>query len=364
MKNMVKNMPINKGNFTSFETKDRLDLFEEYRAEGWKIEYKAYRESWNHGPQSLEAHKYPVQVDVEISNGCNLSCPMCFRGKAEFKKKYKNIDLLMKESLFKKIIDEIGGKVPALRLSLRGESTLHPKLAEFVKYAKDAGIGEVSFLTNGSKLTEKYFEELVGAGVDWITISVDGINETYESIRRPLRFQETLDRIKGLNRVKKRLGIHKPVIKIQSIWPAIKGDPENFYNTFEPYVDLISFNPLIDYLANDLEDQIVYIENFTCPQHYQRLVIGFNGKAIMCTNDDENTVNIGDANEMSIHEIWHGEKLEKIRAVHLVNNGFKTIPVCKECFLPRKTKANEKSEVNGRTFLIHNYINRSQNIGE
>ena len=88
----------------------------------------------------------------------------------------------------------------------------------------------------------------------------------------------------------------KPLIKIQGVWPAVK-KPEVFYNTFAPIVDLIAFNPLIDYLHNDKD--IIYEDNFACPQHYQRIVIGSNGFAAMCSSDDFMDIEIGDANKYS-----------------------------------------------------------------
>ena len=54
--------------------------------------------------------------------------------------------------LFKKVIDEIAFKVPSIRLSLRGESTLHKNFVDCIKY-KENGIKEVSTLTHGFKLT-------------------------------------------------------------------------------------------------------------------------------------------------------------------------------------------------------------------
>lgn len=123
---------------------------------------------------------------------CNLKCPMCYTITDEFKEKV-NAKLVDFE-LYKKIIDEISGKVPALRLSLRGESTLHPKFIECIKYAKDKGIKEISTLTNGSKLDLDFFEKIVNAGIDWITISVDGLNEEYEKIRKPLKFKDILEK--------------------------------------------------------------------------------------------------------------------------------------------------------------------------
>jgi radical SAM protein with 4Fe4S-binding SPASM domain len=355
-----KNIPINKGNYSSFETKEREENFDKYKSEGWKEEYTTYRKNWSKFPTEQIVSEYPLLVDVELASVCNLKCPMCYTITDEFKKKVNA--KLMDFKLFTKIIDEIGGKVPALRLSLRGESTLHPKLTECIQYAKDKGIKEISFLTNGSKLESEYFKKIVDAGIDWITISVDGLDEEYEKIRKPLKFNKTLEKIRKMAEYKKENNLHKPVIKIQSLWPSIKKDPEKFYNTFEPITDLIAFNPLIDYLQQDSE--IEYIENFSCPQLYQRVVVGADGSVMMCSNDEENDHIIGDANTQTIHEIWHGDNLNKVRKTHLEKDGFKNLDVCKRCYLPRATETNETSVVNGRNFDILNYSNRTQEVGK
>lgn len=359
MKNK-KNIPINKGNYSSFETQERETLFEKNKSLGWELEYTEYRKNWSKFPKEQIINEYPLLVDLELASLCNLKCPMCYTITEEFKEKVNA--KLMDFELYKKIIDEIKGKVPALRLSLRGESTLHPKLIECIKYAKDSGIKEISFLTNGSKLELPYFEKIVKAGIDWITISIDGLDEEYERIRKPLKFKETLQKVKDMNQYKKDNNIHKPVIKIQALWPSIKKDPERFYNTFEHITDLIAFNPLIDYLQNDSD--IVYINNFSCPQLYQRIVVGADGSVMMCSNDEENDHIIGNANNQTIHSIWHGEELNKVRELHLQQDGYKNLDVCKRCYLPRQTETTESSEVNGRKFDILNYSNRSQKIGE
>lgn len=355
---MSKNVPINKGNY-SMETQMREMQFEKKRASGWEEGYSAYRKNWAKYAENQFLSDYPLLVDVEVSSLCNLHCPMCYTITDAFKSKVNT--QLMEEKLFKKIIDEIEGKVPAVRLSLRGEPTLHPQFLEYVKYCKQHDIKEVSFLTNGSKLTESYFRNLMEAGVDWITISVDGIGEMYESIRKPLKFEDTLEKIKNIARTKKENNCEKPVIKIQGIWPAIKENPEEFYHTFEPYVDFVAFNPLIDYLDND--NDIVYEEKFSCPQLYQRLVIGSDGKVLLCSNDEDGMQILGDIHQNTVHEIWHSQKLNEIRTLHK-NGEFKKIAVCKKCYLPRKTEESEHAVVDGREFVIKNYINRKQEIGE
>ena len=177
----------------------------------------------------------------------------------------------MEFDLFKKIIDEIKNKVPAIRLSLRGEATLNKNFVNCIAYAKENGIKEVSTLTHGFKLTLPFFEEITNAGIDWITISIDGTYETYNDIRKPLKFEDLLKKISDKSDYKKSKNLKKPVIKVQGIWPAIKKDPIKFYKTFKPLVDQVAFNPLIDYL--DKDENIEFVENFSCPQQYQRLVI-------------------------------------------------------------------------------------------
>lgn len=354
-----RNMPINKGNYT-METPEREALFEEYRGEGWKMEYQRYRNNWSDYPQRQYVSEYPLLVDLELSTLCNLHCPMCYTITEEFKQKVNAC--LMDFGLFTSIVDEIAGKVPAIRLSLRGEPTIHPKFLECIEYAKRKGIQEVSTLTNGSRLSAGFFKKMLDAGMDWITISVDGLDEMYESIRKPLKFSEILEKLQDIKRIKKEQRVHKPVIKVQSIWPAIRENPEKFYNTIASYVDVIAFNPLIDYLGND--DGIMYEDNFSCCQLYQRLVVGADGQAMMCSNDEEGTVIVGDANSESIYEIWHGDALNRTRDIHRQQDGFLKIPVCVRCYLPRLTEDIEIAQVNGREFIIRNYVNRKQNIGQ
>mgnify|MGYP001575596721 CR=1 FL=1 len=353
-----KYIPINKGNY-EMDTPERIQKFDEYRAQGWEKEYYEYRKNWSEYPKSQFVSDYPLLVDLELASVCNLRCPMCYTITPEFKQKVNA--KLMDWDLYKKLIDEIAGKVSAIRLSLRGESFLHKKFIECIKYAKDKGIKEVSSLTSGSKLSPEFTPKVIEAGIDWITVSIDGTGETYNKIRKPITFDQILERVKFIKAYKDKHGLVKPVIKVQGVWPAIRENPQLYYDTFFPYVDLIAFNPLIDYFERDTDIQ--YIENFCCPQHYQRLVVGADGLVMMCSNDEENTAVIGNANHQTIHEIWHGENLNKMRSIHLKGNGNKEIPACKKCYLPRVTDESETVIIGGRKISIKNYLNGAQVIG-
>lgn len=362
MSNSKNNAPVNKGHF-ELEPEGRLKSYREKLSKGWEEQYKEYRKLWNTLPEEKVVRDWPLLVDLELASKCNLKCPMCPTITEEFVDKrvepFKGG--LIDFGLVKKVVDEVAGHIYSLRLSWIGESTLHPRLVDAIQYAKDAGIQEVSFLTNGTKLHLGYMKKLIDAGLDHMTISIDGMGDIYNSIRAPLKFDKTLKKLQDIRAYMDQNGLDKPLLKIQGIWPAIKEAPELFYDTFEPLVDLIAFNPLIDYLHNDT--MIEYVEGFYCPQPYQRIVIGASGKVSMCSSDDFQDVEIGDVNSQSVYEVWHGQKFREVREQHLKKDGFMKIKPCKVCFYPRKTEVSEEVVIRGRTIQIENYTNRSQIIG-
>ena len=353
------NVQLNKGHY-NLDSPERMALFSKKMAENWEEGYRKYRESWEEMPKQRKVGEYPVLVDIELASNCNLRCPMCYTTTQHFKDNVKR--KLMRWDLYKKVIDEIAYNVPAVRLSWRGESTLHNKFVEAVEYAKSRGIGEISFLTNGYRLELDYFKRLVDAGADWITVSFDGVGEEYNKIRAPLKYEDTLKMLKDAMNYKRERGLNKPLIKVQGIWPSIRHDPQGFYDTMKEASDLVAFNPLIDYLGIDNEEDIIFEENFACPQIFQRLFVSSTGDVMMCNSDEYGEEIVGNATFQTIHEIWHGAPLTKIREAHGRTDGFKEIPLCKKCFYPRKTEVSETAMVDGRKVLIENYINRKQEV--
>ena len=167
-----------------------------------EMNIKPYRTNWVEFPRQRYMAQYPLDMDIEFSTVCNLHCSMCYTITEDFQKSVCRT--FMEQGLFFKIVDEIGGKVPAVRLSLWGECMLHSHFTEFIRYCKEKGISEGSFLTNGSMIPEDYFKEVAIAGADWIIISFDRLYDTYESIRKSLKFEETFQKIKNICRIKKK----------------------------------------------------------------------------------------------------------------------------------------------------------------
>lgn len=335
-------------------------LFHWNRGKGHRLRYLWNRVRWHVYPQLRMAGVYPDHVDLELSSACNMKCPMCYTVTEVFKTSvpHRNMDY----GLFCKIVDELAAHhVYSIRLSWRGEPTLNRHFLDCVRYAKQRGIREVDSLSNALWLTPAMFAELVDLQMDWLTISFDGVGETYEKIRAPAKFDEMVQKIRAFSEIKKRKRSVKPVVRIQGVWPAIQENPEAYFDTFEPLVDEVSTNTLLDYLHTDQDIQ--YIEKFVCPVPFQRLVIGSDGRAFMCINDELGREPVGDARAQSIRDIWNGEPMRRVRAVHQRCEGTKTFSPCRDCYQPRKT-VKVPYPVGARTIYLDELVGRPQVVGK
>lgn len=290
-----------------------------------KIAYFINRLEWYVYPILRYVPKFPIHVDFETSALCNMRCPMCFRPHRIDKN-----DGLMNFDLYKKAIDECSRmRLYSIRLSWRGESTIHPKLIEMIRYAKDKGIKEVSFLTNALKIEGKYAEELVKSGVDYLSISVDGLYEDYDNIRKPAKFEDTIERIRNLRKLRDAVGNGYPLLKVNTIWDKVKERSAEYYSVFSPFVDIISFNPDYDYSETHVEID----QNHICQYTYQRLTVKWNGDVPMCISDWDSEVVLGNLKTDTLYEIWHGEKLSEIRRLHKQGR-IRELPPCRKCHRP------------------------------
>jgi len=330
------------------------------RGHGHRLRYLWNRVRWHVYPAWGLAGRYPDHVDIELSAACNMKCPMCYTTTQRFKDEVPHT--LFDFETYKRIIDELADNgVFSIRLSWRGEPTVHPKFMDFVRYAHKKGIKEIDSLTNALKMTPEMFAELVDMQMSWLTISFDGTGATYEKIRAPAKFDEAVAKIRRFHEIKKEKGSVKPVVRIQGIWPAIAEDPERYFETFEPIVDEVSVNSLLDYLRKDIEYE--YVPDFQCPVPFQRLVIGSDGRAFMCINDEMGQVPIGDSKKESIYHIWNGPEMTAIRETHKKRLGAKTYEPCKVCYLARKT-VTKPYQVGRRTVALEELVGREMVVGK
>ena len=126
------------------------------------------------------SHHRPLMAMVEITNRCNMRCPICFTdangnegdvGLHEIKIRLHNLL-------------EVAGPIP-VQIS-GGEPTLHPQLPEIIGYAKQLGFNNIELVTNGIVISHSpdYLLSLVDRGLTAVYLQFDGLSkDTYMKIR-------------------------------------------------------------------------------------------------------------------------------------------------------------------------------------
>jgi radical SAM protein with 4Fe4S-binding SPASM domain len=274
-----------------------------------------YRLRWNYAARVDYVGAFPVNLDIEPTEACNLKCVMCptgFHGAADT----RMIDM----DLTRRLIDQAAAHgTYSVKLTFRGEPALHRGLVEMVRYAKQKGIPEVQFTTNGTPYTEAKIRELVDAGLDRIIFSLDGADKaTVERIRVGLDYDRVVGTIRAFHRVRAERGGPKPFIRVQMVRTRDNRDQvETFVEQWKPWVDDIRINDVTDRGQGEhmaVGDQRP-VARQRCPQPWQRMVVSSDGKVVPCCLDWDKAWVIGDATQESLAAIWRGPRMEAMRQV-------------------------------------------------
>jgi radical SAM protein with 4Fe4S-binding SPASM domain len=304
----------------TFESKREYWRNEYKRAKGKLFSYLMFKMKWKYFPKFRWVPGFPLNIDIEVSSRCNLQCDHCFR-------QYMDIgeNELMSFEMYRKIVDECAKyKLYTLKFSMRGEPTLHPQLPEMVAYAKKKGIKEVWINTHGGNITEPLARDLLKAQPDWITVSFDGLGKMYESIRIPLKYEESLEKLKLLRKYRDKYS-KGTLLNVQTLWSAIKDNPGEYVNVMKAIVDRIAYNADMNFK----ESILVPDDEFVCPRLWQRMAITSEGDVLKCPSDFQKGEVLANINERTIKETWDHEQ-ENNRRQH-ITGGKKESTVCSKC---------------------------------
>ena len=124
----------------------------------------------------------PLVVQAHIIGKCNLRCKFCAH--ALNKKSFDNFGFvrgLMTLDTFKKFVNQakkFASKLKTINIAGIGEPLLHPDIAEFVAYAKNANVADrIEVVTNAVALTPAMSDKLIDAGADRLRISINGLSD-------------------------------------------------------------------------------------------------------------------------------------------------------------------------------------------
>ncbi len=153
----------------------------------------------------------PIDIMIEPTNRCNFRCPTCFSHQ-DLRRKTD-----LKLSDFKNFIDINRHHIKSLSLYNYGEPLLNKDIFRMVGYAKENGISFIKIATNGFFLTQKASRMLMLAGLDHLSVSLDGVSEnTYKAFRRGGGFDRVITNISSCVSLKSGL-LSKMKIEAQFI---------------------------------------------------------------------------------------------------------------------------------------------------
>ena len=298
--------------------------------------YFEYRKKWQNNAKNLHIEKYPLHLDIGITNVCNLKCTFCARTVLVEQEKFRKA-AHMDFELFKKIIDEASTLGTfSINLNLLNEPLTNPDLVPMIKYAKEKGIVDVHFHSHGGLLTEKKSLELIDSGLDKLLISIDTPSKTkYEKLRVLSDFDQVVENLRKFKQIRDEKDLLSPLIKTNFIeFPGItseeiKSDLE-FGLTLS---DCVGFQEYIDPTCTIGENKKYsdgYISKFVCQQPFTRLAIAEDGTVSPCCLDHTFELSIGNIKNKTLFEFWNSKEMEIMREKQKSGKFFE-IPRCRNC---------------------------------
>lgn len=298
--------------------------------------------------------KIPFRIFIDPSDVCNFKCKFCPTGDRELMKKTPGRKFgLMDFSLYKKIINDICDFKEPIRLLLLykdGEPLLNPHFADMVKYAKDKGCAQkIGTATNGALLSYKKNLEIIKAGLDRITISIEGINkEQYKYFSGvSVNIDNMVDNIRHFY---ENRGNCEMYVKINGDILSIE-ERNKFYEIFGNIADKIfieSISPCwpefelrevkVNRQMNMYGEKIK--EVLVCPFVFYSFAINSDGTASLCHGDWSRKLVIGDVKCNTVKEIWNSKKLFEYQKMFLMKKR-KNHTVCGNCGLVTHTQLDD-----------------------
>tara|TARA_Y100000590_G_scaffold305812_1_gene344963 strand:+ start:202 stop:1125 length:924 start_codon:yes stop_codon:yes gene_type:complete len=235
-------------------------------------------------------------LDINPTELCNRRCVFCPRSDVDL---YPNQNLHISLDLCSKIADELrslnykGG----VALSGYGEPTLHPEFIEMVKiFGKDI---RTELITSGDFITPQVAADLYKAGISQILVSL------YNGPHQVEPFHEIFAKAK----------VPRSHYFLRDRWYNMESD----------------YGVKLTNRAGTVTEgnQVEVLENRPCFYTHYSMSIDWNGDVLLCVQDWNKKIKMGNLNNQSLLEVWSSPNFNKYRKV--LGNGKRALMPCKAC---------------------------------
>lgn len=239
--------------------------------------------------------------------------------------------------LFVRVADQVASFAYDVYLYLGGESLLHPDLARMIRYLDERSVKTILH-TNAALLDEQKAAELLDAGLDILSFSLDGYTpEAYERIRRGACYSSVIENIRRCLALKKEQGYSTHMV-IQSISVEGQVEPE-VRKAFRRQFDGLPVDEFVDIPAHNWGGKVAAANRsrphprgryVPCARPWCTLCVLWDGTIVPCCADFTGQYALGDANHESIIDVWNGERMRNLRRT-LADGRYREIELCRDC---------------------------------
>ncbi len=295
------------------------------------IKYILHRYKYEIFPDKKILNKYPPLLQIEPSSVCNFRCVFCFMTDENFSQKKSKHMGVMSLDMYKRIVDQIEGKIQFITLASRGEPLVNKQIGQMLEFSRNKFLG-LKINTNASLLNEKLIHDILTNDVLTVVFSADAAEKKlYEKLRVRGNFDKVIKNIKLFKDIKEK---HYPKKKIITRVSGVKfsenqnfNEVSNFWNEHVDQVAFVKYNPW----ENSYEKKDNDITT-PCSDLWRRMFIWWDGKANPCDVDYKSNLSVGNINQTDIEKIWNGKDYNKLRELHVNQNRQKKKP-CSSCFV-------------------------------
>ena len=294
---------------------------------------------------------YPKQIILEVTNKCNIRCRFChFHGIGSHRKRTIGF---IDRYIWKKVIDEVSTWDVQVTLMTHGagEPLLYKELPSLIEYAKKHKNICVGFMTNGMLLNKWWSEFIIDIKMDFIAFSVDGTNREKHKYYRIGTDLDLIEKnIMYLIEKRQKSSLSIPHIMMNMVvYPDMEDEKIKYVNRWKDHVNTIMLSKFRPIGSKKILEKDMDIPIKPCAYPFEQLVIAYDGRVGLCCEDINIDVEIGDAKQDRLIDIFNNAKINKIRKLHN-SLKLKDISLCAQCEVWAANTILEQKQINNMVY--------------
>jgi radical SAM protein with 4Fe4S-binding SPASM domain len=291
----------------------------------------------------------PIHMQFELTNFCNLRCPVCPAGIKAVKRPPRTVDV----ELFDLVLNEVGPYLLTLSLWGWGEPLLHPHLQSILRSTRRYQIA--TFLsTNGQNLNDdQVIEALTKEPPTYLIVAIDGLTDEINTrFRKGAQLAPILEGVRRIAQIKQKMGLRLPLLHMRYI--VMKHNQHEMphlvdfarRNQFDlltirtlSIIDVESTARIHHELVPDIHEWRAYdyeidhrIErgDFICLQPFWFPTVFADGTLVACEQDYNAQQPMGViSKDVSFSKLWRGKRASSIRRI--IRETPQRLSFCRNC---------------------------------